>query len=452
MAFSKLEEEAKGVCIRYRNQTLPSNCNPNTADIGFEVDQDSGAARLLVIHGIQYTGEDSEIREWFETGIIEFPSFQNLEEWVKGPLNTAFRNPPTECRQPPRSNPENIPESSITDMNAIHASIPDRKQVVYLDEDELFSKLKEHIMGQDSALSVTSSVVVRHLARKQPERPAVLFAIGPTGVGKTRTAEVLATVLRELTESNNAYQYLRLDMSEYQEAHRVSQLLGAPQGYIGHGEGSQFIDALRANPHIIVLFDEFEKAHQDVSRAIMNAMDAGRISSSSNGDGGREIDCRHAIFIFTSNLDADAILDELETRSVYDNREVTDEVCRRRLKASGIPPEIIGRIGRFLVYRPLTGTTRAAIIALAITEVAKEYGVNVVYVEPDVVIEIMKKGRSDDFGIRPEKFLIDDMLGGVFAKAAQNGMTQPVRITSNPHECIPFEQENELKCEPEEDL
>src|SRR5205807_2293117 len=104
----------------------------------------------------------------------------------------------------------------------------------------------------------------------------VVFAVGPSGVGKTRTAEAMAQVLREVDEDNEAYQFLRLDMTEYQEAHRVSQLIGAPQGYIGHGEGSQLIDALRANRRTIVLFDEIEKAHPAILRVLMNAMDAGR--------------------------------------------------------------------------------------------------------------------------------------------------------------------------------
>ena len=433
-AFRELEVEAKGICIRYRNQKMPQGAYPEYADIGFEADEESGTATLFVIHGIHYSGHNESIREWFEMGMIEFPNFQELTDWIKGSLKDAFQEAPRPNSPVPNEN--FIQESPVTDMNAIQASIPDRQQPMYLDEEELLSKLKENIMGQDFALSVLSSVIVRHLVRKHPSRPAVAFAVGPTGVGKTRSAEVLAKVLGELDEGGNGYQYLRLDMSEYQEAHRISQLLGAPQGYVGHGDGSQLIDTLKANPHTIVLCDEFEKAHPDIGKAIMNILDAGRASSASGGANGREIDCRHAIFIFTSNLDADAILDELETRSAYGNREVTDEVCRRRLKASGIPPEIVGRIGRFLVYRPLTGATRAAIIALAIIEVTKEYGINAVYVEPEVVIEIMKKGRSDDFGIRPEKYLIDDMLGAVFSKAAQNGMTQPVRVTANPYECL----------------
>ena len=108
-----------------------------------------------------------------------------------------------------------------------------------------------------------------------------MFAVGPSGVGKTRAAEALAQALNGLLEAGAGYQFLRLDMAEYQESHRVSQLLGAPQGYVGHGEGSQLLDTLAANPRTIVLFDEIEKAHPSILRVLMNAMDAGRLSSSS---------------------------------------------------------------------------------------------------------------------------------------------------------------------------
>lgn len=448
--FSGLQQKAQNACIRFRNVELPPGCTPELCDVGFEVDTDTGVARLLVTHGVQYQGEDASLAEWFATGMVQFPSFSELVSWIQGPLNSAFNQVEKEI-----SHSEELPQTSspasITDMDVVEASIPDPNKPLYLDEDALSSKLKSSVLGQDAAVDALAAIVVRHLARKEPSRPAVAFAVGPTGVGKTRSAEVLAKVLREFDDQHTGYQYLRLDMSEYQEAHRVSQLLGAPQGYLGHGDGSQLIDALRANPRTIVLFDEIEKAHPAILRTLMNAMDAGRISSASGGAGGHEIDCRCAIFMFTSNLDAKAILDELDSRNAFGNRSVVDEVCRRRLNAAGLAPEVIGRISRFLVYKPLDPKTRAKIITLAIVEVAAEYGVNTGYVEPDVVIEIMKQVRTTNFGIRPEKYLIDDMLGPAFARASKNGMDNPVRITSNPFECQPMEPEmkNESESTPD---
>ncbi|VGO15047.1 Chaperone protein ClpB [Pontiella desulfatans] len=433
-AFSDLEQRAQNACIRFQHVELPSGCTPAQADLGFEVDSNTGSAKLLVSRGVQYQGADASIAGWFSAGMIELPSFAEMVSWLQGPIAAAF-DQTDESPAPSELTPREASSGAITDMASVEAGIPDPNKPLYLDENALAAKLKASVLGQDDAIDALSAIMVRHLARKEPSRPAVAFAVGPTGIGKTRSAEVLAKRLREFDDQCTGYQYLRLDMSEYQEAHRVSQLLGAPQGYLGHGDGSQLIDALRANPRTIVLFDEIEKAHPAILRTLMNAMDAGRISSASGAKGSHEIDCRYAVFMFTSNLDAKAILDELDSRNAFGNRSVEDEVCRRRLNAAGLAPEIIGRISRFLVYRPLEPKTRAEIITLAIAEVAKEYGIDVGYVKPNVIIEIMKQVRSTGFGIRPEKYLIDDLLGPALAEAAKSGMKEPACISGPPYQC-----------------
>jgi len=323
-------------------------------------------------------------------------------------------------------------DSPLTDMDEIRRNLPDENSGTYLDEAWLLEQLNRRVKGQSAALETLAMVVTRHCARTKPSRPAVLFAVGPSGVGKTHTAESLAKVLSDLPQDDAGYQYLRLDMTEYQEAHRVSQLLGSPQGYVGHGEGSQLTDALRANPRTIVLFDEIEKAHPSILKVLMNAMDAGRLSTASRTGTGHEIDCTKSIFMFTSNLDAKAILDELNAKGSDIERKAIDEVCRRRLKASGIAPEIIGRIGRFLVYQPLSQEVRAEIITVSIADVASEYGVAISFVDPDVVVSFLERSGGGDFGIRPEKYLIDDELGGLFAEASKNGVKN-IRIVGPPY-------------------
>ncbi len=437
-AYTALENRARTACIRFQGEDMPPGCSPHVADVGFEVDRATGAAKLYVTTGINYRGNDPAVREWLTAGVKQFRSFTNLRRWIQETLGRAFNGMAANGTEPNAAETRDR-AAPITDMSAIHGAIRDLYRPLYLDEDKLFARLRERVLGQDAALKGLAAVMQRHCARRSPSRPAVLFAVGPSGVGKTRTADVLAQVLREFDSQNNGYQFLRLDMTEYQEAHRVSQLIGAPQGYVGHGEGSQLIDALRANPKTIVLFDEIEKAHPAILRVLMNAMDAGRLSTASHAGSGREVDCRHAIFMFTSNLDAKSILDELESREAFGERSIEDEVCRRRLHAAGIPPEIIGRIGRFLVYRPLSPDTRAEIMAMAIAEVGQEYGLNVAYVEPSVIIDLMQKTRSTAFGVRPERYMIDDCLGGVFATAAETNVSGPVRVAGPPFECAAHE-------------
>ncbi len=422
-AFQDLEERAKCACIRFSAQELPSNCSPGQADIGFEINPDSGKAKLWVSKGIRYQGRNSQIRRWLADGLKEFASFKELNDWIRGPISEEFRL---------NAHPQPVNSSAITDLPAVHQAMNEINQPLYLDEDKIISLLAKQVRGQDQALKSLSGVIARHTARRKPNRPAVVFAIGPTGVGKTRTAESLAEVLREM---GTEYAFLRLDMTEYQETHRVSQLIGSPQGYIGHGEGSQLVDALRANPKTVILFDEIEKAHPSILKVLMNAMDAGRLSTASRSSGGHQVDCRSAVFFFTSNLEATEILNELTNRKAVNNRAVEDEICRRRLKTNGLAPEIVGRIGRFLVFFPLSAQIRAEIVAISITEVAGEYGLEISYIEPTVIIDILKKVGSQNFGVRPERFLIDELLGGIFAKTASEQTCNPVKVIGPPFDC-----------------
>lgn len=432
--FAGLAERAKVNCVRFRNEALPPGSIPATADIGFEVSPDSGAATLLVDRRIRYTGSPA-VKEWLESGVREFPTFVALRDWVRGPLAEAFRAGVATGRRPAARDNGNPEPSRLTDMSAVREGIQNIHRPLYLDEKAVYDRLRTRVLGQDGALETLAGAVSRHCARRQPRRPAVAFALGPSGIGKTRTAEVLAEELRGMDSENAGYQFLRLDMSEYQESHRVSQLIGAPQGYVGYGEGSQLLDALRANPRQVVLFDEIEKAHPAILRVLMNAMDAGRLSTASGSRSGHQIDCRFAIFIFTSNLDSKDVLDELEARGGFGKPAVEDEVCRRRLHTAGIAPEIVGRIGCFLVYRPLSPETRAEIVTLAVREVAQEFGLEVSYVEPGVVVDLMEKVRSQNFGVRPERSLIDNTLGSAFAQAAKDRVPNPVDVRGPPYRC-----------------
>ena len=415
---------------------MPPGSIPKYADIGFEISENPSAAKLFVDKEIQYNGSSHEIKSWFQTGVIQFPDFNALRSWFLGTLLHAFNGELAAGQDLGVQPVLKETTTDITDMAVVHEGIRDIHRPLYLDEAVLFERLNQRILGQVDALKGLSAVMARHLARRQPSRPAVIFAVGPSGVGKTRTAEMMSQVLREFYDENNSYQFLRLDMTEYQEAHRVSQLIGAPQGYIGHGDGSQLLDALRSNPRTIVLFDEIEKAHPAILRVLMNAMDAGRLSTASRTANGPEIDCRNAVFMFTSNIDANSILDELESRKAFGKRAIEDEVCRRRLHAAGIAPEIVGRIGRFLVFRSLSPEIRAEIVALAIAEVGEEYGLKIKYVEPSVIVDLMHKARSSNFGVRPERYLIDDLLGSTFAEAASYDSAKSVSVAGPPYKCL----------------
>lgn len=444
-AFANLEQRARRACIVFQDQEMPPGTQPSHARVGFEVNPDDGSALLLVDRGLLYTGPFTEVREWLDAGYKWFPSFAELRRWLQGSLAVAYgltAEPPASGARPalteashPGSPPAPPDPAQLTDLNAVRRQAPEPDAPLYLDEEALFRQLAAYVRGQEPALRLLARRVCRHLARRVPRRPLTLFAVGPTGVGKTRTAEVLSLALRAVAPAGAGYAYLRLDMAEYQERHRVSQLLGAPQGYVGYGEGAQLVDALAANPRTVVLFDEIEKAHRDVLQALMNAMDAGRLSTAAATARGRELDCRQAIFFFTTNLDSAGILRELETREAFDQPGVVDQVCRSHLRAAGVAPELVGRITAFLVFRPLSAETRAEIVALAIARVAEEYGVQVEYIEPAVIARILARAQSDGFGARPYEYLVDEVLGETLAHAAASGATASIRLGVPPFQC-----------------
>lgn len=433
--YQSLEQRAAGgQCQRFFGEELPPGCQPLRGCIGIEV-KPGGPALLFVQLGVQYSGPDPEIRRWLENGEIAFDSFDGLRRWLQGPLREAYAASQPTPRREQTICP--LPAGNLTDMEKVSEAISKLPRARLVDENALFRDLSARVIGQDPALRSLVEGTARHCARIDPKCPSVMFAIGPSGVGKTRTAEALAEVLNGLLETGAGYQFLRLDMAEYQESHRVSQLLGAPQGYVGHGEGSQLLDTLAANPRTIVLFDEIEKAHPSILRVLMNAMDAGRLSSASRTEGGREIDCRFSIFVFTSNLEAGAILKDLDTVRAHGNVAQENEVCRRRLMAAGVATEIVGRIRRFLVFRRLDDEARSRIAQLSVVEAAAEYGLQVEQIAPELIVSLMTMRGSEDFGVRPERFLIEELLGKAFMEAVNANLSGAVRIVGPPFACEP---------------
>ncbi|MGI8467324.1 MAG: AAA family ATPase [Pyrinomonadaceae bacterium] len=441
-AFRALETGARNNCIVFQNQEMPSGTTPKFMKIGFEVVADDRAL-LHVDLGAVYSGDNQTIRQWFESGAMEFANFEELRHWIESELKPEYEKVVVNggiIQSPPVI-------ESLSNFAEVNNAVPPKTTSVKINPKELFGQLSQEVRGQNESLARLSSRISRHLARTNPRRPATVFAVGPTGVGKTQTAETLARVLSRMVPNRQTFHYLRLDMSEYQEKHRISQLLGAPQGYIGYGEGAQLPDALAMYPNCVVLFDEIEKAHPDILKTLMNAMDVGRLSSPHLANGEREIDCRKAVFFFTSNLESSGILRELTTYKDNEqpDSQVVDEVCRRHLRKAGISPEIIGRIGSFLAYRELNQQARIEILALTIFRTASEYGLNISYIAPETLTTILNKTEASHFGVRPDEYLIDEMFGDVFAKTLDEFGSVPLKIRGvDEFYCLPADENDSM--------
>jgi ATP-dependent Clp protease ATP-binding subunit ClpB len=230
-------------------------------------------------------------------------------------------------------------------------------------------RLRQRVVGQDEAIEAVSNAVRRARAGIQdPNRPLGSFMfLGPTGVGKTELARALAEFL---FDDENAM--TRIDMSEYQERHTVSRLIGAPPGYIGYEEGGQLTEAVRRKPYSVILFDEVEKAHPEVFNLLLQLLDDGRLTDSH----GRTVDFRNTVVIMTSNIGSTHIQEMLEERAkkpdaywVRSNAEIKEKIADD-LKTF-FRPEFLNRVDEILIFNTLTKDILKQIVEIQVSRMKK---------------------------------------------------------------------------------
>ncbi len=280
------------------------------------------------------------------------------------------------------------------------------------------SELHDRVVGQDQAISAISDAVRRSRAGLQdPRRPIGSFIfLGTTGVGKTELAKALAEYL-----FNDDTMMTRIDMSEYQERHSVSRLIGAPPGYVGYDEGGQLTEAVRRKPYSVVLLDEIEKAHPDVFNILLQVLDDGRLTDNK----GRTVDFRNTIIIMTSNIGSHIIMDrlskytdELPPENVLDEtkKEVFD------LMKQTIRPEFLNRIDEIIMFTPLTRDDVRQIVLLQIRQINEMLAQNSIRMEVlDKAVDwIAEKGYDPMFGARPvkrtlQRYLVNELSKEILA-------------------------------------
>ena len=281
--------------------------------------------------------------------------------------------------------------------------------------------LHERVVGQDEAVRAVSDAVRRSRAGLQNEkRPIGSFMfLGTTGVGKTELAKALAQAL-----FNDENMMTRIDMSEYQERHSVSRLVGAPPGYVGYDEGGQLTEAVRRKPYSVILLDEIEKAHPDVFNILLQVLDDGRLTDNK----GRTVDFKNTILIMTSNVGADVVQEYMQRISGADesSRDGMLEECRRNvidiLKHS-MRPEFINRIDEIIMFEPLTKRDIMGIVDMQLAILKKKMTDNGIDISfTDAFREyISEKGFDPAYGARPVKRIIQRELVNMLAKSLLNG-------------------------------
>ncbi|MEV7194506.1 ATP-dependent Clp protease ATP-binding subunit [Streptomyces sp. NPDC093510] len=260
--------------------------------------------------------------------------------------------------------------------------------------------LHERVVGQEEAVSAVAEAVLRSRSGlSSPDRPIGSFLfLGPTGVGKTELARALAEALFGSEE-----RMVRLDMSEFQERHTVSRLVGAPPGYVGHEEAGQLTEAVRRHPYSLLLLDEVEKAHPDVFNTLLQVLDDGRLTDAQ----GRTVNFTNTVIVMTSNLGSEALTGRGATLGFRADGSEADEEARReqvlRPLREHFRPEFLNRIDEVVIFRRLTGEQLRQVTDLLLEETRRRLHAQDVGIEftPEAVDWLARRGHQPEYGARP---------------------------------------------------
>ena len=326
-----------------------------------------------------------------------------------------------------------ITEENIAEVIASWTGIPAKK----ITEDEnqrlknLEKNLHERVIGQNEAVEAVSKAIRRgRVGLKDPKRPIGSFLfLGPTGVGKTELSKALA---ESLFGDENAM--IRVDMSEYMEPHSVSKLIGSPPGYVGFDEGGQLTEKIRRKPYSVILFDEIEKAHPDVMNMLLQILEDGRLTDSQ----GRTVNFKNTVIIMTSNIGARLITDkkllgfaQSENKNEEENKEYeqTKKEVMEALKKE-LRPEFINRIDEIIVFHKLTDEEIDKIIDIMLKEVINRLADQKIKIElePEVKKLIASKGIDKNFGARPLRRTIQNVLEDRLAEEILDGNLQKNKL------------------------
>jgi ATP-dependent Clp protease ATP-binding subunit ClpC len=316
--------------------------------------------------------------------------------------------------------------SKMTDWDKLKgmlAKAADQTKERKVDPAALSAHLRSRVKGQDPILEDVSRLLHLQMAKTISTRPiASLLFLGPTGTGKTELAKAIAEFLFEDEKA-----MLRFDCSEFTGTEGKSRLIGMPSGYVGSERGGHLTRPMMANPRRLILFDEIEKAHASVFDLFLQMLGEARLTEQGSG---KTADFSQSIVILTSNAHADQIGQIQE--DVKDHYEMVNAVKSYLADSQVFRPEILGRIDRIYVFKPLEGIVIAEIALLKIARLAKEYGLTIQFVAPELIMQtLVSSQKVRRFGVRELERVVFDMFAASLAEARQQG-ARSVELAVNP--------------------
>lgn len=318
---------------------------------------------------------------------------------------------------------EEVDAEDIAEVVAKWTGVPvskmlqsDRDKLLHLEEE-----LGRRVAGQKEAIAAVSDAVRRSRAGlHDPKRPIGSFIfLGTTGVGKTELAKALAEYL-----FNDENAMVRIDMSEYQERHAVSRLIGAPPGYVGYDEGGQLTESVRRKPYSVILLDEIEKAHPDVFNILLQVLDDGRLTDNK----GRVANFKNTIIIMTTNIGSTLIQENFERMEEWNQEEVLEDTKKQvfELLRKTVRPEFLNRIDETIMFRPLSREDLKKIVGIQFKLIQRRLDENGIKIEADdkVLDHLGKIGFDPQFGARPLKRVLQREILNELSKQILSGAIQ----------------------------
>ena len=333
---------------------------------------------------------------------------------------------------------EEVDEEDIAEIVAKWTGIPVTKMMQSESEKllHLEEELHKRVVGQDEAIKAVSDAIRRSRSGlSDPRRPIGSFIfLGTTGVGKTELAKALAEFLFD-----DENMITRIDMSEYQEAHSHSRLIGAPPGYVGYDEGGQLTEAIRRKPYSVVLFDEIEKAHPNVFNILLQVLDDGRLTDNK----GRTVNFKNTIIIMTSNLGSDIIRDRYESAGNIDRESLMENTKAEvfGLLKRTIKPEFLNRVDDLIMFTPLCKEEINEIVKLQLKGIAKQLKENDIDFNftQSAIDKLAEAGYDPQFGARPVKRALQHLVLNQLSKDIISGhinKQKPITVDVKNNELI----------------